>query len=65
MKLIDNNLYPDEGNWLYQDEGEIRYFYPSVTLAKPDNMKDFKECTDAEKRQWEEDHPEPEPEPEQ
>ena len=63
MKLIDNNLYPDEGNWLYQDEGEMRYFYSSVTLAKPDNMKDFKECTNEEKEQWEEEHkPEPEPE---
>lgn len=60
MKLIDNNLYPDKGNWLYQDEGEMRYFYPSVTLAKFENMKDFKECTDAEKQAWKKDHSEPE-----
>lgn len=53
MKLINNNLYPDECNWLYQDEGEMRYFYSSVTLAKPENMKDFMECTQSEKEQWE------------
>ena len=56
MKLIDSNLYPDEGNWLYQDEGEMRYFYSSVTLAKPENMKDFEECTQSEKDIWESEH---------
>lgn len=64
MKLIGNNLYPDEGNWLYNDEGENRYFYKSVTLAKPENIRFFSECTDAEKEEWEREHPEPEPEPE-
>ena len=64
MRLEGNNLYPDEGCWLYQDEGQKREFYPSVTLAKPENAQYFSECTNAEKEAWEEEHNPPEPEEE-
>lgn len=56
MKLIDKNLYADEGKWLYQDDGENRNFWLSITLAKVENAKYYNECTDAEKTAWEEAH---------
>lgn len=59
MKLIGNDLFADEGKWLYQDEGDVRLFYTSVTLADPANARYFLECTDEEKRQWEDEHQEP------
>ena len=39
-----------------------RIFTKLVYLGKNDT--EWPECTDADKRKWEEDHPEPEPEPE-
>lgn len=53
---------PDvEGNWLYIDFSENdRQFYKSIDLGK--TQEPFPECTDEEKKQWEEEHkPEPEP----
>lgn len=50
--------------WLYKDiDNGDRWFTPIAYLGK--NDRPWNECTDAEKRKWEEDHPEPEPEPEQ
>ena len=50
-------------NWLYRDMSEDdRIFTKLVYLGKNDT--EWPECTDADKRKWEEDHPEPEPEPE-
>ena len=63
MILDGNNLYPESPNeWLYKDEGENRVFFPSVTLSRPENQKYYGECTDEEKKEWEEEH---KPEPEQ
>ena len=50
-------------NWLYQDWDEntrifVKYTYLGI------NDTEWPECTDAEKRKWEEDHPQPEPQPE-
>lgn len=53
MKLIGLDLYADEGKWLYQGDGAERNFWSSITLAKEENAKYFKECTDEEKEQWE------------
>lgn len=53
MKLIGLDLYTDEGKWLYQGDGANRNFWSSITLAKEENTKYFKECTDEEKEQWE------------
>ena len=53
-------------NWLYidmqQGNENSRVFRKEAYL--PDNAALLPECTDAEKRKWEEDHPQPEPEPE-
>ena len=50
-------------NWLYQDWDEnTRIFTKEAYLGVNDT--EWPECTDAEKRKWEEDHPQPEPEPE-
>ena len=66
MRLEGNNLHADDGKWLYQDEGENRTFWPSVTLAHPENAKYFKECTDADKTAWEAEHnPQSEPQVEE
>ena len=49
-------------NWLYRDFSENdRVFAKVVYLGINDT--EWLECTDAEKRKWEEDHPQPEPEP--
>lgn len=56
MILIGNNLYADDGKWLYQDEGEQRMFWQSITLAKPENAQYFSECTQSEKEAWEAEH---------
>lgn len=62
-KYGNRNEYSDEGKWLYQDQDEnFRYFTDIVLLGKEE--KPWAECTDEEKREWEEEHkPEPEPEP--
>lgn len=66
MILDGNNLCPESPNkWLYKDEGENRVFFPSVTLAKPENQKYYGECTDEKKEQWEREHPKPEQEPQE
>lgn len=62
MKLIGLNLYADEGKWLYQGDGAERNFWSSITLAKEENAKYFKECTDDEYLAWKAEY-EPEPEP--
>lgn len=57
---------PDvEGNWLYIDfSEENRQFYKSIDLGK--TQEPFPECTDEEKKQWEERNKlEPESQPEQ
>ena len=56
MKLIDKNLYADDGKWLYQDDGENRNFWLSITLANVDNAKYYSECTNEEKLAWEDAH---------
>lgn len=66
MKLIGLNLYADEGKWLCQGEGASRMFWKSVTLAKEENAKYFKECTDEEYLAWKAEYdPELEPLPEE
>lgn len=50
-------------NWLFQDWDEntrifVKYTYLGI------NDTEWPECTDADKRKWEEDHPQPEPGPE-
>lgn len=64
-KIID--LYPEAPNeWLWRDHAEDvkREFYPSVSIPAQDEPL-WHECTDQQRRDWEEQHPEPEPEPEQ
>ena len=67
-KYGNRNEYSDDGKWLYQDRGENdRYFTTIVYLGKDEEP--WKECTQAEREQWEEEHKpeqeqEPEPEPE-
>lgn len=56
MKLIDKNLYADESKWLYQDDGENRNFWLSITLAKVENAKYYNECTNEDKLAWEDAH---------
>ena len=53
MKLVDKNLYADEGMWLYQGDGASRMFWKSITLANVDNAKYFNECTQEERDAWE------------
>lgn len=66
MKLIGLDLYADEGMWLYQGDGAERMFWSSITLAKEENAKYFKECTDEERDAWKAEYePEPEPLPEE
>ena len=49
-------------NWLYRDFSENdRVFAKVVYLGINDT--EWPECTDQDKRKWEEDHPQPEPEP--
>ena len=75
-KIID--LYPEAPNeWVYRDHDDDllpdgtprRQFEPSVTIPLSD-LDLWHECTDAERRDWEEQHlpeesgdPEPDPEP--
>ena len=61
MKLKGLDLYADEGMWLYQGDGAERMFWSSITLAKEENAKYFKECTDEEKLAWEDAHKVEEP----
>jgi hypothetical protein len=66
MILQGLNLYADNGKWLYQGDGASRNFWSSITLAKEENAKYFKECTDEEYLAWKEAYqPEPEPLPEE
>lgn len=62
MKLIGKDLYADNGKWLYQGEGAERMFWSSITLAKEENAKYFKECTNEEYLAWKAEY-EPQPEP--
>lgn len=62
MKLIGKDLYADNGKWLYQGDGAERMFWSSITLAKKENAKYFKECTDEEYLAWKTKY-EPQPEP--
>ena len=68
-KIID--LYPEAPNeWVYRDHDDDllpdgtprRQFEPSVTIPLSD-LDLWHECTDAERRDWEEQHPDQEPEP--
>lgn len=56
MKIIGKDLYADNGKWLYQGDGVERMFWKSITLAKEENVKYFKECTEEEYLIWEEEH---------
>lgn len=64
IKYYDNykEQTPDEAyDWLYKDEREdVRNFATSVTL--PLEADEWAECTNAEKDEWEREHPQPEPE---
>ena len=67
MKVIDYpngviGLHPEEPNeWIYTEpEPDHREFVPSIT-TRPDDQPNWHECTDAERRDWEEQHPEPDP----
>ena len=69
-RIID--LYPEAPNeWLYRDHDDDllpdgtarRQFEPSVTIPFAD-LPLWHECTDAERRDWEEQHPDQEHEPE-
>lgn len=62
MKLQGKDLYADEGKWLYQGDEASRMFWQSITLAKKENAKHFKECTDEEYLAWKAEY-EPQPEP--
>ena len=66
-KIID--LYPEAPNeWVYRDHDDDllpdgtprRQFEPSVTIPLSD-LDLWHECTDAERRDWEEQHPDPAP----
>lgn len=61
MKLIGKDLYADDGKLLCQGEGASRIFWKSITLAKVENAKYYKECTDEEYLAWKAEHPQPEP----
>ena len=58
-------LHPEEPNeWIYTEpEPDHREFVPSIT-TRPDDQPNWHECTDAERRDWEAQHPDQEPEPE-
>lgn len=51
---------PTEGfDWLYQDREENdRYFTDMVILGK--HEPEWQQCTQADREQWEEEHPTPE-----
>ena len=64
-KIID--LYPEAPNeWVYRDHDDDllpdgtprRQFEPSVTIPLSD-LDLWHECTDQQRRDWEEQHPEP------
>ena len=58
-------LHPEEPNeWIYTEpEPDHREFVPSIT-TRPDDQPNWHECTDQQRRDWEEQHlPEPDPEP--
>lgn len=68
-KIID--LYPEAPNeWVYRDHDDDllpdgtprRQFEPSVTIPLSD-LDLWHECTDQQRRDWEEQHPEQEQEP--
>lgn len=68
-KIID--LYPEAPNeWVYRDHDDDllpdgtprRQFEPSVTIPLSD-LDLWHECTDQQRRDWEEQHPDPDPEP--
>lgn len=44
--------------WVYKDDGDDRMFRIEVML--PIGVPAWAECTNAEKEQWEKDHPQPE-----
>jgi len=59
MASIKQNPTPPN-EWLYKDITENdRRFSPFV--IRPENSQPWAECTNAEKEQWEADHPQPEP----
>lgn len=67
-KIID--LYPEAPNeWVYRDHDDDllpdgtprRQFEPSVTIPLSD-LDLWHECTDQQRRDWEEQHPDQEPE---
>lgn len=68
-KIID--LYPEAPNeWVYRDHDDDllpdgtprRQFEPSVTIPLSD-LDLWHECTDQQRRDWEEQHPDPANEP--
>ena len=53
-------LHPEEPNeWIYTEpEPDHREFVPSIT-TRPDDQPNWHECTNQQRRDWEEQHPEP------
>ena len=53
-------LHPEEPNeWIYTEpEPDHREFVPSIT-TRPDDQPNWHECTDQQRRDWEEQHPDP------
>ena len=45
-------------DWLYKDDENTRQFRTAIYL--PDGADEWPQCTDAEKEQWEAEHPQPE-----
>ncbi|MBQ3930288.1 MAG: hypothetical protein II708_05000 [Paludibacteraceae bacterium] len=66
IKMIQQR--PTEGyDWLFEDrdvDKKTYYRYFTTLVIRPEGTEPWPECTDADKRKWEEDHPQPEPEPE-
>ena len=50
-------LHPEEPNeWIYTEpEPDHREFVPSIT-TRPDDQPNWHECTDQQRREWEEAH---------
>lgn len=49
--------------WLYKNiDDNTRWFTDEI--CRPDNSEPWMECTDSERKKWEEDHPQPESETE-
>ena len=53
--------HPSAGmDWLYEDRGENNRYFTDVVYY-PEGTEPWAECTQAEREQWEREHPQPEP----